>query len=167
MVDHTPVGTPEKRLLVDFLSHSPSLQIFSIYSINQFDCLSALIPSWSAPYTPTSIPPCSFFNTGIDSKHHLPLHLWCISQHGTVQSSAALLTEFFVFRVREEVFLHFMLSFQMLPTILCQLACLFAIGNAQLPNYANNEVGRSINKPFSNFVDLPSQRLKAWKATLP
>ena len=104
---------------------------------------------------------CSLFNTGIDSKHHLPLHLWCISQHGTVQSSAALLTEFFVFRVREEVFLPFMLSFQMLPTILCQLACLFAIGNAQLPNYANNEVGRSINKPFSNFVDLPSQRLKA------
>ena len=104
---------------------------------------------------------CSFFNIGIDSKHHLPLHLWCISQHGTVQSSAALLTEFFVFKVREEVFLPFMLSFQMLPTILCQLACLFAIGNAQLPNYANNEVGRSINKPFSNFVDLPSQRLKA------
>ena len=55
----------------------------------------------------------------------------------------------------------FTLPLQMLLAILYHLACL-PCGNAQLPSYGN-ELGRSSssNKPFSNFVDLPSQRLKA------
>ena len=55
----------------------------------------------------------------------------------------------------------FTLPLQMLLAILYHLVCL-PCGNAQLPSYGN-ELGRSSssNKPFSNFVDLPSQRLKA------
>ena len=52
-------------------------------------------------------------------------------------------------------------SLQMLHAILYHLTCL-TIGHAQLPSYGN-ELGRSSSssKPFSNFVDLPSQRLQA------
>ena len=44
-------------------------------------------------------------------------------------------------------------SWQMLLVLLSQLA----LGNGQLPNYFKEEPR---SKPFSNFVDLPSQRLK-------
>ena len=55
-------------------------------------------------------------------------------------------------------------SLQMLLTIIYHLACL-PIGSAQLPSYSSEQgrssSSRSSSKPFSNFVDLPSQRLKA------
>ena len=51
----------------------------------------------------------------------------------------------------------------MLLAIIYHLACL-PIGNAQLPSFASEQArsrSSSSSRPFSNFVDLPSQRLKA------